>query len=58
MRIDCRKVTCKHNKQIDHLGKVLSFCRRSAGYDYGGGDIVISTRGYCTSSEKAKKGEK
>ena len=55
MRIDCMKITCKHNKQLDHMGHVSTVCKRDAGYDYGGGDIVISARGYCSSYEKIKK---
>ncbi|MBE3142227.1 MAG: hypothetical protein IMZ53_16780 [Thermoplasmata archaeon] len=52
MRIDCGKVTCKHNKRIDHFAKISTVCKRGAGYDYGGGDIVINAGGYCTSFEK------
>ena len=54
MGIDCGKTTCKHNEQLDHVGHVSTVCKRGAGYDYGGGDIVISTRGYCTSFGKRK----
>ena len=45
--VRCLKASCPHNR-----GGV---CRKGQGYDYGGGDITISPRGFCTGSKKEKK---
>ena len=56
MSISCKRTGCKHNKNVWGFGKDHNVCKRGSGYDYPGGDITISVRGYCQGYEKRELG--
>ena len=52
MSVQCERTSCKHNEASRVFYSDNRFCRRGGGYDYGGGDIMVSKHGYCTCFEK------